>query len=76
MMKIRRGFIQGYNVQAGVTESQIILAVDVPTQAKGINQLEPMLNQEQAMVGGGLGEDATPTNPPEAAQTTPHPEAA
>jgi hypothetical protein len=58
MMKTRRGFIQGYNAQAVVTENQIILAVDVTTQANDINQLDPMLNQAQAMVEAVVGEDA------------------
>ena len=59
MMKTRRGFIQGYNAQAVVTENQIILAADVTTQANDINQLDPMLNQAQAMVETVVGEDAT-----------------
>ena len=59
MMKTRRGFIQGYNAQAVVTENQIILAADVTTQANDINQLDPMLNQAQAMVEAVVGEDAT-----------------
>lgn len=59
MMKTRRGFIQGDNAQAVVTENQIILAADVTTQANDINQLEPMLNQAQAVVEVVMGEDAT-----------------
>jgi len=59
MMKTRRGFIQGYNAQAVVTKNQIILAADVTTQANDINQLEPMLNQAQAVIETIMGEDAT-----------------
>ncbi|MBF0560629.1 MAG: transposase [Alphaproteobacteria bacterium] len=59
MMKTRRGFVQGYNAQAVVTENQIILAADVTTQANDIHQLEPMLNQAQAVVETVMGEDTT-----------------
>ena len=59
MMKTRRGFIQGYNAQAVVTENQIIFGADVTTQANDINQLEPMLNQAQANVEVVVGEDTS-----------------
>lgn len=59
IMKTRRGFIQGYNAQAVVTADQLIVAADVTTEANDINQLEPMLNQAQAIAELVMGEDTT-----------------
>ena len=58
IMKTRRGWVQGYNVQAVVTPQQIILASEVTTEANDVQQLQPMLTQAQAMVELVLGEDA------------------
>ena len=43
IMKTRRGFIQGYNAQAVVTEDQIILAAEVTQEENDVRQLHPML---------------------------------
>ena len=58
IMKARRGWVQGYNVQAVVTPQQIILASEVTTEANDVQQLKPMLTKAQAMVELVLGEDA------------------
>jgi hypothetical protein len=58
IMKTRRGWVQGYNAQAVVTPQQIILASEVTTEANDVRQLQPMLDQAQAMVELLLGEDA------------------
>lgn len=58
IMKTRRGWVQGYNVQAVVTPQQIILASEVTTEANDVQQLQPMLTKAQAMVELVLGEDA------------------
>jgi len=47
IMKTRQGYVQGYNVQAVVSEDQIIVAVGVTQEANDVQQLAPML---QAMV--------------------------
>ena len=43
IMKTRQGYVQGYNVQAVVSEDQIIVAVGVTQEANDVQQLEPML---------------------------------
>lgn len=58
IMKTRRGWVQGYNVQAMVTPQQIILATEVTTEANDVQQLQPMLTKTQAMVELVLCEDA------------------
>ena len=58
IMKTRRGWVQGYNVQAVVTPQQIILVSEVTTEANDVQQLRPMLTEAQAMVELLLGEDA------------------
>lgn len=42
-MKTRCGYVQGYNVQAVVSEDQIIVAVGVTHKANDVQQLGPML---------------------------------
>jgi hypothetical protein len=56
--KMRRGWVQRYNAQVVVTPQQIILASEVTTEANDVRQLQPMLDQAQAMVELLLGEDA------------------
>ena len=54
VMKTRQGYVQGYNVQAVVSEDQIILAVGVTQEANDVRQLLPMLegmNQNLAAAG-------------------------
>lgn len=43
IMKTRQGYVQGYNVQAVVSEDQVIVAVGVTQEANDVQQLEPML---------------------------------
>ena len=57
IMKTRRGWVQGYNVQAVVTPQQIILATEVTTEANDVQQPQPMLSKAQAMVEVLLGEE-------------------
>ena len=45
IMKSRQGYVQGYNVQAVVSEDQIILAVEVTQEANDVHQLLPMLER-------------------------------
>lgn len=45
VMKSRQGYVQGYNVQAVVSEEQIILAVGVTQEANDVRQLLPMLER-------------------------------
>jgi len=47
IMKTRRGYVQGYNGQAVVTEAQIIIAAELTNQENDIQQLHPMLKQAQ-----------------------------
>ena len=43
IMKTRQGYVQGYNVQAVVSEDQIIVAIGVTQEANDVQQLTPML---------------------------------
>ena len=45
IMKRRQGYVQGYNVQAVVSEDQIIVAVEVTQEANDVHQLLPMLER-------------------------------
>ena len=45
VMKTRQGYVQGYNVQAVVSEDQIIVAVGVTQEANDVHQLLPMLER-------------------------------
>ena len=58
IMKTRRGWVQGYNGQAVVTADQIIVAAELTSEANDVRQLQPMLNQAQAVVEAVVGEDA------------------
>jgi transposase len=46
VMKTRQGYVQGYNVQAVVSEDQVIVAVGVTQEANDVRQLEPMLQRD------------------------------
>ena len=56
IMKTRKGYVQGYNAQAAVTQEQIILAAEVTQEANDVKQLEPMvkrvLDNVQAVLPG------------------------
>ena len=45
IMKTRKGYVQGYNAQAVVTEDQIIVAAEVTQECNDIGQLHPMLEK-------------------------------
>ena len=42
-MKTRKGFIQGYNAQAVVSQDQIVVACDVVQERNDVGQLSPMV---------------------------------
>ena len=48
IMKTQKGYVQGLNAQAVVTEGQVIAAEDVTQQANDKQQLHPMLKQAEA----------------------------
>ena len=48
IMKTRKGFVQGLNGQAVVTEEQIIVAEDVTQEENDKQQLHPMLEQTES----------------------------
>jgi transposase len=48
IMKNRKGYVQGLNAQAVVTEQQVIVAEDVTQQENDKQQLHPMLEQTEA----------------------------
>ena len=57
VMKARQGYVQGYNVQAVVSEDQIIVAVAVTQEANDVQQLLPMLEQmNQNLAAAGIAE--------------------
>ena len=64
IMKTRSGYVQGYNGQALVCETQIIVAADLTQEENDCRQLHPMLEQAEEnldAVGvddGALGADA------------------
>ena len=53
-MKTQKGYVQGYNAQAAVTEDQIITAAEVTQQENDKRQLHPMLDrtEENAAAAG------------------------
>lgn len=59
IMKSRKGYVQGYNAQAVVTEGQIILAPDVTNQANDVHQLAPMIAKTLAMMEAVTGDEVT-----------------
>jgi transposase len=48
IMKTQKGYVQGLNAQAVVTEQQIIIAEDVTQQENDKKQLHPMLEQAES----------------------------
>jgi transposase len=55
IMKARQGYVQGYNVQAVVSQDQIIVATGVTQQANDVQQLEQMLDTlEQTLEAAGI----------------------
>ena len=57
VMKTRQGYVQGYNVQAVVSEDQVILAVGVTQEANDVHQLLPMLERtNQNLAAAGIAE--------------------
>ncbi len=57
VMKTRQGYVQGYNVQAVVSEDQVILAVGVTQEANDVQQLLPMLERmNQSLAAAGIAE--------------------
>lgn len=50
IMKSRKGFIQGYNAQAVVTEDQIVVAAKVVQDANDVDQLHPMIDEAKANI--------------------------
>jgi len=45
IMKTRKGYVQGYNGQAVVTEGQVIIAAELTQDENDIHQLHPMLKE-------------------------------
>ena len=45
IMKTRKGYVQGYNAQAAVTEEQIIVAAEVTQEANDVKQLRSMIEK-------------------------------
>jgi len=57
IMKTRQGYVQGYNVQAVVSQDQIIVAVGVTQEANDVQQLKPMLKTlERTLEAAGIEE--------------------
>lgn len=56
IMKTRRGFIQGYNAQAAVTEDQLVIACDVVQDCNDFRQLKPMVELAESNLSG-IGEE-------------------
>lgn len=55
IMKTHQGYVQGYNVQAAVSEDQIIVAVGVTQEANDVQQLKPMLETlERTLEAAGV----------------------
>ena len=48
LLKATRGYLQGYNAQAAVTENQIVIAAEVTADAPDFGHLEPMVDAAQS----------------------------
>jgi transposase len=57
-MRVRGGFVQGYNAQAAVAESQVILAAELTNQGNDVGQFGPMLDAMGANLES-IGRDDT-----------------
>jgi transposase len=54
-LKTTRGFVQGYNAQAVVTENQVIIAADISTESLDTANLEPMVAEAcEALEAAGV----------------------
>jgi hypothetical protein len=49
-LKAFRGYVQGYNAQAVVTEQQIVIAAEVNSDSPDFGHLEPMITAAQAQL--------------------------
>src|SRR2546425_8529560 len=49
-LKTTRGFLQGYNAQAVVTEDQVVIAADISTESLDTANLEPMVAEACAVL--------------------------
>ena len=57
IMKTRQGYVQGYNVQAVVSEDQIMVAVGVTQEANDKHQLLPMLEKlKESLEAAGIAD--------------------
>jgi transposase len=59
VLKVRSGYVQGYNAQAAVNEEQIVIAAEVTVSSADFGYLEPMLNATQGELERA-GVDALP----------------
>ncbi len=56
-LKTTRGFIQGYNAQAVVTEDQVVIAADISTESLDTANLEPMVEAAcEALEAAGVSD--------------------
>ena len=51
LLKVRGGYVQGYNAQAAVTEDQIVVAAEVTVESPDFGQLEPMIDATERDLG-------------------------
>lgn len=56
IMKTRRGYVQGYNGQAVVTQEQIVVAAELTTQKNDVGRLHPMVEKMEANLAAVQGE--------------------
>ncbi|MHC4506955.1 MAG: IS1182 family transposase [Planctomycetota bacterium] len=57
IMKTRKGYVQGYNAQAAVTEEQIIVAAEVTQEANDVKQLHSTIEKAaENLQGAGVEE--------------------
>jgi transposase len=61
IMKTHQGYVQGYNVQAVVSQDQIIVALGVTQEANDVQQLKPMLGVMEHTLGAAGIEDRPKT---------------
>jgi hypothetical protein len=57
VLKVRQGYVQGYNAQAAVGDGQIVIAAEVTVSSPDFGHLEPMLDAaERELEGAGIEE--------------------